>query len=80
MQCEPDLKRITRDPAVLLGRPCIRGIRIGVSTILGLLASGASEQEVIETYPFIEAEDIRAALAYAALRCNEQEILLVPAS
>lgn len=51
-----------------------------MGTILGLLASGASEQEVIETYPFIEAEDIRAALAYAALRCNEQEILLVPAS
>ena len=80
MKCEPDLTRITRDPAVLLGRPCIRGIRISVTTVLGLLASGATEGEVLETYPFLEAEDIRAALAYAAWRCNEQEVFLVPAS
>lgn len=58
--------RITQDPEILGGKPCIRGMRITVGTILGLLAAGHSEERILEAYPYLEAEDIRAALAYAA--------------
>ena len=62
------LSRITHDPAVMGGRPCIRGIRVTVGTILGLLASGRTMDEILEAYPYLERDDIRAALAYAAWR------------
>jgi uncharacterized protein (DUF433 family) len=60
------LQRITRDPAVMGGRPCIRGVRVTIGTILGLLAAGRTNEEILQAYPYLEADDIRAALSYAA--------------
>ncbi len=60
------LQRITIDPNQCGGRPCIRGLRIRVSDILDLLASGATREEVLEDYPYLEDVDINAALEYAA--------------
>lgn len=71
-----DLARITQDAAVMGGRPCIRGMRITVGTIVGLLAAGRSQEEILKAYPYIEAEDISAALAYAAWRSQEIEVPL----
>ena len=70
------LRRITHDPAVMGGRPCIRGMRVTVSTILGLLASGHSHDQVLEAYPYLEKDDIQAALSYAAWRTEEAELPL----
>lgn len=58
--------RITVDPKVCGGRPCIRGLRVRVSDVLELLASGASREEILEDYPYLEAEDIQASLEFAA--------------
>lgn len=69
--------RITHDPAVMGGKPCIRGLRVTVGTILGLLASGQSRERILQAYPYLEAEDIDAALAYAAWRLEEREESLV---
>jgi uncharacterized protein (DUF433 family) len=60
------LQRITIDPEKCGGRPCIRGLRIRVQDIVGLLASGASREEILEDYPYLEDDDISAALQYAA--------------
>jgi uncharacterized protein (DUF433 family) len=73
------LKRITVNPAVMTGLPCIRGMRIPASTILGLLASGATEKEILTDYPDLESDDIRACMAYAAWLTREREIELQPA-
>ena len=54
------LQRITRDPAVMGGRPCIRGMRVTVGIIVGLLAAGRTHEEILQAYPYLEAEDIRA--------------------
>ena len=70
------LKRITRDPAVMSGKPCIRGLRVTVGTVVGLLASGRTSDEILKAYPYLEADDIREALAYAAWRAEEQEVPL----
>jgi uncharacterized protein (DUF433 family) len=70
------LKRITVDPAVMTGLPCIRGLRIPVTTVLGLLASGATEKEILAEYPDLEADDIKACMAYAAWRTREREVEL----
>ena len=67
------LQRITHDPAVMGGRPCIRGMRVTVGTIVGLLAAGRTHEEILQAYPYLEAEDIRAALSYAAWRTEEVE-------
>ena len=69
-----DLQRITRDPDVMGGKPCIRGMRVTVGTILGLLASGHSEKEILAAYPYLEPEDIHASLSYAAWRLEEIEV------
>lgn len=69
--------RITIDPAVMGGKPCIRGMRVTVGTILGLLAAGKSEEEILAGYPYLERTDIRQALAYAAWRTEELEVPLV---
>jgi uncharacterized protein (DUF433 family) len=61
----PALDRITLDPNVMGGKPCIRGLRVTVGTLLGMLASGHSEEEILKAYPYLEKEDFRAALAYA---------------
>jgi uncharacterized protein (DUF433 family) len=68
------LRRITSDPQVMGGRPCIRGMRVTVGTIVGLLASGHSRDEVLRLYPYLESEDITEALAYAAWRSEELEV------
>lgn len=68
--------RITLDPNVMGGKPCIRGIRVTVGTIIGLLASGISNQEILNMYPYLELEDITAALSYAAWRSEEFEVSL----
>ena len=68
------LDRITHDPDIMGGRPCIRGLRVTVGTIVGLLAAGHEQDEVLEAYPYLERDDIQAALAYAAWRSEEQEI------
>lgn len=71
-----DLDRITLDPAVMGGKPCIRGLRVTVGTVIGLLAAGRSRDEILKAYPYLEAEDIDQALAYAAWRVEEREVSL----
>jgi len=71
-----DLSRITQDPAVMGGRPCIRGMRVTAGTIVGLLAVGLTHEQVLEAYPYLEREDIAAALTYAAWRSQEIEVNL----
>ena len=58
--------RITHDPAVMGGRPCIHGLRITVATILDLLAAGASHERILQAYSQLEPDDIKEALAYAS--------------
>jgi uncharacterized protein (DUF433 family) len=65
-----NIQRITFDPAQCGGRPCIRGLRIRVQDILDLLAAGASYEEILEDFPYLEAQDITAALEYAARQCD----------
>jgi uncharacterized protein (DUF433 family) len=72
------LSRITHDPEVMGGRPCIRGMRVTVGTIVGLLGSGHSVEEVLKAYPYLEKEDVQAALSYAAWRAEEVELPLKP--
>lgn len=69
-------ERITHDAAVMGGRPCIRGMRVTVGAIVGLLATGKTEDEVLAAYPYIEREDIHAALAFAAWRSEEVDLPL----
>lgn len=61
-------ERITTDPGVFGGKPCVRGMRFPVSRLLGLLASGESSEEILEAYPYLEEEDIRAAMRYERYR------------
>jgi uncharacterized protein (DUF433 family) len=72
-----DLDRITFNPAVMGGRPCIRGLRVTVGTLVGLIAAGKSVSTVLELYPYIEEEDIRQALSYAAWRAEEIEVSIL---
>jgi uncharacterized protein (DUF433 family) len=72
----PELDRITIDPNMMGGKPCIRGMRVTVGVITGLLASGASFQEILELYPYLEEEDIKAALSYATWRTEEFDMTL----
>ncbi len=74
-----DLKRITFDPNVMGGKPCIRGMRVTVGTVVGLVAAGYSTPDILKAYPYLEAEDIREALTYAAWRAEEIELPLVGA-
>lgn len=69
-----NLRRITFNPNIMGGKPCIRGMRITVGTIVGLLASGHSKQEVLALYPYLEPEDINEALSFAAWRSEEIDI------
>jgi len=70
------LDRITRQPEVMGGKPCIRGMRVTVGTVVGLVASGHSTAAILAAYPYLEDEDIRQALAYAAWRVEEIELPL----
>lgn len=71
--------RITFNPAVMGGKPCLRGLRVTVGTIVGLIASGYSTQNILELYPYLELEDITQALQFAAWRSEEIELPLVAA-
>ena len=73
------LDRIAIDPRVCFGKPCIKGTRIWVSLILDFLASGESEAQILEAYPQLQPDDIRAALAYAAEVAREH-IVPVPSA
>ena len=75
----PNLTRITFNPQVMGGKPCIRGLRVTVGTLIGLLAAGRSHEEILRAYPYLEPEDIQQALAYAAWRVEEIELPLVVA-
>ena len=68
------LARITTDPAICGGRPCIRGMRMRVSDVLNLFAAGASNEEILRDYPYLEATDLQAVLKYAAHRLNHPTI------
>lgn len=65
-----DIQRITVDPEICGGRPCIRGMRIRVKDILELLAAGTSHEQILNDYPYLERKDITAALEYAALQSD----------
>jgi uncharacterized protein (DUF433 family) len=71
--------RITLDPAVMGGRACIRGLRVTVATLVGLLAAGRTRAEILAAYPYLEAADIDAALGYAAWRVEERDVPLAVA-
>ena len=68
--------RITFNPAVMGGKACIRGLRVTVGTVVGLLAAGRSHDEILQAYPYLEQEDISQSLAYAAWRLEEREVPL----
>ena len=68
-----ELTRITFDARVMGGKPCIRGLRVTVGTLVGLVASGHSNAEILSLYPYLEEADIAEALAYAAWRVEEIE-------
>jgi uncharacterized protein (DUF433 family) len=68
------LQRITTDPQIFSGKPCIRGMRFPVSRLLGLLASGETPETILVSYPYLEREDIQEALLYAALLADEEII------
>ena len=69
-----DLDRITFDPNVMGGRACIRGLRVTASMVVGLVAEGRSNEEILEAYPYLEEDDIWQALAYSAWRAAEIDI------
>lgn len=69
--------RITHNPAVMGGKPCIRGMRVTVGMIVGMMGAGHTKAHLLELYPYLEPEDIDQALAYAAWRVSEREIALV---
>jgi uncharacterized protein (DUF433 family) len=75
----PAFTRITHDPAIMGGKPCIRGLRVTAGTIVGLVAAGRSEGEILRLYPYLTVEDIREALSYAAWRVEELEVPLAVA-
>jgi uncharacterized protein (DUF433 family) len=76
----PALARITFDSRVMGGKPCIRGMRVTVGTIVGLIASDHSKVDILKLYPYLESEDIEEALAYAAWRVEEIDVSLAQES
>lgn len=74
------LSRITFDAEVMGGKPCIRGMRVTVGMIVGLVAAGHAKREILALYPYLEGEDIDEALTYAAWRVEESEVPLAPAT
>jgi len=71
-----EFTRITQDPAVMGGRPCIRGMRVTVGMIVGQIGAGRTIDDLLAEYPYLEREDILEALRYAAWRAQEREIAL----
>jgi uncharacterized protein (DUF433 family) len=74
------LMRITFDPKVMGGKPCIRGMRVTVGMIVGMVAAGHSREEILQLYPYLEREDIDEAISYAAWRVEEIDVPLAYAS
>jgi len=72
--------RITVDPAVCTGKPCIRGLRFPVARLLGLLAAGETREQILQAYPYLESADINEALRYAASLAEDETVDLVPTS
>ncbi|MPY90584.1 MAG: DUF433 domain-containing protein [Luteitalea sp.] len=72
----PQLTRITRDPRIMGGKPCIRGMRVTVGAIVGLMGAGRTNEEILREYPYLEPADIAEALSYAAWRAEEIEVPL----
>ena len=72
--------RITIEPGKMGGAPCVRGLRIPVATVVGLVAEGMTDREILDAYPDLQADDIREALRYAAEAVRERELPLVGAS
>jgi uncharacterized protein (DUF433 family) len=70
------MARITHSPSVMGGRPCVRGLRVTVGTLVGMLAAGHTIDEVLALYPYIERDDVLAALSYAAWRAEEIDLPL----
>ncbi len=70
------LHRITFDPSQCGGRPCLRGMRIRVKDVLDMLAAGATETEILESYPYLEREDIQASLEYASRQVDHAVLSL----
>ncbi len=75
----PEASHITHDPNVMGGKPCIRGLRVTVGTVVGLVAKGVPHEEILRLYPYLVAEDIGEALSYAAWRVEELEVPLATA-
>jgi uncharacterized protein (DUF433 family) len=73
------VQRITFNPDVMGGKPCLRGIRVTVGMLVGLIAAGRSQDEILRAYPYLEPGDIHAALVYAAWRSEERDFPLVTA-
>jgi len=73
------LERITQDPAVMGGKPCIRGMRVTVGAVVGQIGAGRSIENILDDYPYLEREDIAQALRYAAWRAEEREVQLAAA-
>ena len=71
-----NLERITLDPAVMSGKPCIRGLRVTVANVLRQLANQRTVPQILEAYPYLESADIDACLVYAALRVDDEELVL----
>lgn len=71
------IKRITIDPQQMAGVPCVRGLRIPIATVVGMVAEGMTSREILESYPDLEEADIRAALAFAAEALRERELPLL---
>lgn len=71
-----DFARITQDPAVMGGKPCIRGMRVTVGMIVAQIGAGLTIDQLLADYPYLEREDILEALRYAAWRAQEREITL----
>ena len=72
-----DYSRITVNPAQMDGRPCVRGLRVSVATVVAMVADGMDDEEILAAYPDLEREDIREALHYAAEAVGERVLPLV---
>jgi uncharacterized protein (DUF433 family) len=76
MAAMSDFERITQDPEVMGGKPCIRGMRVTVGMIVGQIGAGRSVEELLTDYPYLERDDVLEALRYAAWRAQEREVVL----
>lgn len=74
-----ELDRITQQPEVMGGKPCIRGMRVTVGMIVGQVGAGHTIDELLSDYPYLEREDVLQALRYAAWRAEEREVVLTSA-